>query len=573
MSNILFWARRAAATADSRYALVAVALAAVLAVVAGCAAQPAAHARQPAAEESPQAVFEQYQAMARKLKSPRLVARMLLEEARKKQGSGRAIMAGLLALRAGDYRTATDAAALLRQLQPHQPETWSVSLRVALTLGNLDLAREAAGKAYETGGAKAVGMGLDGAIDPWFVYSLVEDLARAHPQDEALRLLLARSALGAGNPNAALTAARESSSFGPGARAAKFIAIQALWGLGRHEQALEEAAETLADHAHDPGLRVFYANMLAREGKRYRAYEVLDDARALAPQEDPQVVFGYAVVAAALGEADKARGKLTALLERGDDSEGAYSLLAQLAEQDGQWGEAFGWYQQIQSPSSLAGSRVASLFALNRWKGNKVALDYLTQLEGNFPGLAPTWAGVRASLLGLDGRNEAAWKSLGQALERFSDVQPLRYQRALLADTLGKADKALAALDRLVKAAPHNPLYLNAYGYTLTEHTDRYREAYGYIKSALAIMPNDSAILDSMGWVLYRLEQPGKALDYLRRAWHETHDIAIARHLVQVYLALNRGDEARKVLNSALGQAPTDPQLLQLKRQLQLAQR
>ncbi len=553
-----------------------VAIVAALALLAGCALPSASpptasnHVRpesQAPSAASTRAALADYQAMAKKLHSPRLIARMLLKEAKKKHSSGRAIMAALLALRAGDAKTAVGAADFLHALAPKQSSTWSVALRVALARGKLDEAGKAAAKAYALGGAKALVLGLDGPAEPWFVYPLVSRLAGAHPDDGALQLVLARSALAADAPAAAVAAARKAAKFEAGARAAKLVEIQAQWNLGRHKTALARAARLVAAHSHDIGLRVLYANMLAQAGEPRRARDTLGDARALAPN-DAQVDFGYALIAADAENPAAARARLTAILEAGDDTSGVYNLLGHLAANENDWGEAFGWYQQIHSPDDLASSRIASLFALNHWKGSAAAQDYLHQLSDRFPGLAPTWAGVHASLLDLAGKSKAAWQLLGQTLKRYPRVRPLRYQRALLADKLGKGSDALAGLKRLTSAAPGNPLYLNAYGYTLIEHTKRYREAYGYIKRAFAIDSGNGAILDSMGWALYHLGQSTQALGYLRRAWRETGDITVAGHLVTVYLALNRRGAARKILRTALGQSPKDPKLLSLQRKL-----
>ncbi|MGH8271638.1 MAG: tetratricopeptide repeat protein [Gammaproteobacteria bacterium] len=555
-----------AACGSPRHLLGAAALAAFVALGAGCASPPPPAAQAPSAESSA-AALAQYEEMAHKLHSPRLVAKLLFKQAQQKKDAEHAMLAALLALRAGDAKLADEAAALAEKLAPDQSETWAVQMQVALARADLAAAGKAAVKAYALGGAQNVAIGLDGAVDPWFAYSIVAPLAQAHPKDGAMQLVFARTALDAGDTAAALAAAQAAHSFEPGERAAKLIEIQARWGLGQRKEALAQAARALADNSRDTGFRVFYANLLARAGQRMQAREVLNDARALAP-DDPQVTFGYALLAADEGKVAAAHAQLTAMLETGSDSTGVYNLLGQLAAHEGKWGEAFGWYESIQSADDLASSRVSSLFTLARWKGMAAAEDYLTQLERGFQGLAPTWAGVHATLLAQDGKQEAAWKLLGTTLERYPMVRPLRYQRALLADQLGKGADALAGLKRLVGEEPQNPMYLNAYGYTLTEHTTRYRDAYGYIKRALAINPDDGAALDSMGWVLYRLGESEKSLDYLRRAWKTTKDIDVARHLVTVYLALDERGEATRVLTVALAKSPKDPALLQLKRQL-----
>ena len=54
---------------------------------------------------------------------------------------------------------------------------------------------------------------------------------------------------------------------------------------------------------------------------------------------------------------------------------------------------------------------------------------------------------------------------------------------------------------------PDHAATLNALGYTLTNHTDRYEEAADLIERALVLSPGDPAILDSLGWVYYKLGQ------------------------------------------------------------------
>ncbi len=564
MSAALFPSREGSGSV--RRLLGAAALTAFVALGAGCASSPPPAAQAPS-EASSAAALAQYEEMARKLHSPRLVAKLLFQQAKQKKDAEHAMLAAVLALRAGDPKLANEAAALAEQLAPKRSETYAVLMQVALARADLAAAGKASVKAYALGGAQNVAIGLNGAVDTWFAYDIAAPLARAHPGDGAMQLVFARTALDAGDTAAALAAAQAAHGFGPGERAAKLIEIQARWGLGQRKVALAQAARVLADNSHDLGFRVFYANLLAHAGERSRAQEVLDDAQALAP-DDPQVAFGYALLAADEGQVAAAHARLTAMLEAGGDSAGIYNLLGRLAAREGKWGEAFGWYEAIQSPDDLATSRVSSLFALAKWKGMETAEDYLAQLERGFPGLAPTWAGVHATLLAQAGKQEAAWKLLGATLDRYPMVRPLRYQRALLADKLGKGDDALDALKRLVREEPQNPMYLNAYGYTLTEHTKRYRDALGYIRRALAISPEDGAVLDSMGWVLYRLGESAKSLEYLRRAWKATGDIDVARHLVTVYLALNERGEATRVLSVALAKSPRDSALLQLKRQL-----
>ena len=104
---------------------------------------------------------------------------------------------------------------------------------------------------------------------------------------------------------------------------------------------------------------------------------------------------------------------------------------------------------------------------------------------------------------------------------------------------------------------------LNALGYIMTNHTTRYREALGYIERALALEPDDPAIIDSMGWVQYRLGNFELARDYLQRAFDGQPDPEVAAHLGEVYWKLGEQARARAIWNDALAEAPDHDVLLE----------
>ena len=91
--------------------------------------------------------------------------------------------------------------------------------------------------------------------------------------------------------------------------------------------------------------------------------------------------------------------------------------------------------------------------------------------------------------------------------------------------------------------------------------TDRLEEAYGYIQRAYEKKPDDPAVLDSLGWVLYRLGRHDEALGYLRRAAGKLEDGEIAAHLGEVLWESGRHDEANKVWDEALKFDPEHPVL------------
>ena len=158
-----------------------------------------------------------------------------------------------------------------------------------------------------------------------------------------------------------------------------------------------------------------------------------------------------------------------------------------------------------------------------------------------------------------------AYLLLMDALVANSPDNPdLLYDRALYAVELGRIDILEQDLSKVIQNDPNHADALNALGYTLADQTTRYGEALMYIERALALKPDSAAILDSMGWVQYRLGNNLEALRYLRRALELQPDAEIAAHLGEVLWVTGDREEARKVWQAALADNPDDELLQRL---------
>ncbi|MEN9461621.1 MAG: hypothetical protein RIS84_1641, partial [Pseudomonadota bacterium] len=105
---------------------------------------------------------------------------------------------------------------------------------------------------------------------------------------------------------------------------------------------------------------------------------------------------------------------------------------------------------------------------------------------------------------------------------------------------------------------------LNALGYSLADRTTRYAEALDLIKQAIAQNSEDYYILDSMGWVLYRLGKYPEAIDYLRKSQLKKDDPETAAHLGEVLWVSGDKAAAKAVWNKALKNAPRNAPLLEV---------
>ena len=141
---------------------------------------------------------------------------------------------------------------------------------------------------------------------------------------------------------------------------------------------------------------------------------------------------------------------------------------------------------------------------------------------------------------------------LDEGLERFPDQPDLLYNRGLLFAQMDMLQLHEQDMRTLIGIEPDNAHAYNALGYTLADKTDRLDEAMDLIVEANRLLPDNGLILDSLGWVHYRLGNTGKALEYLEQAWETQQDAEIAAHLGEVLWMIGQYDAAREIWYQAL---------------------
>ncbi|MDI9348187.1 MAG: tetratricopeptide repeat protein [Methylacidiphilales bacterium] len=161
-----------------------------------------------------------------------------------------------------------------------------------------------------------------------------------------------------------------------------------------------------------------------------------------------------------------------------------------------------------------------------------------------------------ASFYQQQSRYEKAEEVIVQALQRFPNEKELRYQHALILLDLDKPSRAIEILKKVLDENPKDANSLNAYGYTLAERTSQYETAYGYIKQGLDLEPENPAILDSMGFVLFKLGKLKEAKEYLERAYQLSPDPEIGSHLIEVYKELGLTSQMKMLILKLVSEHP-----------------
>ena len=164
-------------------------------------------------------------------------------------------------------------------------------------------------------------------------------------------------------------------------------------------------------------------------------------------------------------------------------------------------------------------------------------------------------------------RNEQLGEAMSvydRALEEHQDNADLLYARAMLAEKVDRLDVLERDLRAILSQEPDNANAMNALGFTLADRTDRFDEAFELLARAIELKPDDYYIIDSMGWVLYRVGRHEEALEYLQRALSLSDDPEVAAHLGEVLWVMGRKSAAREVWDTALKIRPDDELLLEV---------
>lgn len=499
--------------------------------------------------------------------SLRSLAGDLLAQAKQDNSFKKALLSGILALRANDNSLVLQAGKYALSLNPDDAEPYILLAKNALVQAKIEAAAKYSNQAYKTGGLQAISLIFQGPVDSWINLALSNKLMKSHKNVRYFRLFAARYALDVGQYRRSLLLSRQASSLRKVAVLANLIEADAMWGLGRHNAAIQLMETQHRRNRSNHFITGIYAGFLARMGNKKRAEKLLG-AMEIRGAEDLQTQLARASVDVSVGDLSAAQRLLTALLQEGKDSAGIYNLLGEIAAHRHHWGEAFGWYHRVIQGSMVGSAQVSAVYALSHWKGAKPAEAYLSNLGAVLPGYAPTWAGMAATLAMKEHKPSKALQTLQEATTKYPMALSLRYQLGVLAARVHRKALALRTLRQLHRLCPKSAIYMNAYGYTLAEYTDRFQRAEALIRKALSRDPRNGAYLDSMGWVLYRQGEYRKALPYLKRAWHRTAGATVAYHLTKNYMALGDRIAAQKVLLRALHQYPGAKRLLKLRAQL-----
>ncbi|MET0383350.1 MAG: tetratricopeptide repeat protein, partial [Burkholderiaceae bacterium] len=226
-------------------------------------------------------------------------------------------------------------------------------------------------------------------------------------------------------------------------------------------------------------------------------------------------------------------------------------LLARAAQQRHDDAAAEKWLSEIDPKD--ADLQVVSLRAslLARRGQLAQALDMIRAAPAPTPGEQRYRLLTEVQLLLDEKKIVDARNVLSRANRETPDDVDLIYQEAMLDERLDKLDDMEILLRRVLVLQPDNSQALNALGYSLADRNLRLDEALGLVKQAHELSPADPFIVDSLGWVEYRMGHFDAATTLLGQAYASRKDTEIAAHLGEALWADGKHDEAARVLRDA----------------------
>jgi tetratricopeptide (TPR) repeat protein len=391
---------------------------------------------------------------------------------------------------------------------------------------------------------------------------VVRKLAAKHAELPQAHLAIAQAALAAGQEGEALKAIRHAEELRPDWEGAVLFEAEIL-----QKRSTAEAAKRLGEFVErNPGsrdARLGYARALVLDNRLPEArkqFEAVLDANP----GNTELVYAVGLLAFQLKDyavAEQSMKKLLGMNYR--DPDGVRYILGQIAEQEKNWPHAIEWYEQIKDGEHAFAARLRTANALARQGRLEDARNFLHKVAQDNPDQEVQVTVAEAQLLRDAKRYRDAFDFLAGALKSDPDQPELLYDYALTAEKLDRFDVLEDNLKKLIKVQPEHAHAYNALGYSLADRNMRLPEARKLIEKALELSPDDSFIVDSLGWVQYRQGDLKGAAQTLRRAYDGRPDAEIGAHLGEVLWVMGNRAEANRVWQESLKSAPDNETLRQ----------
>ncbi|MDA0275547.1 MAG: tetratricopeptide repeat protein [Proteobacteria bacterium] len=498
--------------------------------------------------------------------SPALAAQTYVDLARKTRDPRVAQRAVQVASLARMPHLALEAARVWHQVDPVSAQAMQTLIQLLVSQKRADEAEPVLAKLMAANPAitpnlflqlsRLLGANTDAAAN----LRLVQRLAAYQPQMAQARFAVAQAAAVAKDEDTAFAEVREAAKLQPAWELPAIFEAQLLQRRSAAEAArrLEGFLEKNPDARE---ARISYARVLAGDKRLTEARTQFEKIIASNPK-DTDAIYAVGLLALQVKDYPVAEANMKRLLDLGyRDPNGVRFTLGQIAEERKDWPGAIEWYKSIQRGEHAMLARMRTANAIARQGKLAEARSFLRAVKAT-PEQKVQLLITESQLLREAQQHRESFDFLGEALKLTPEQPELLYDQALTAEKLERFDVMESNLQKLIQVKPDHAHAYNALGYSFAERNQRLPEAKKLIEKALELAPEDFYIIDSMGWVLYRMGDLKSAAQQLQRAWNGRPDGEIGAHYGEVLWVLGERDEARRVWQEAHKVAPENETLI-----------
>ncbi len=399
----------------------------------------------------------------------------------------------------------------------------------------------------------------EGKID--IIYDTLTSLSLKYPNKTVIYFVQSLLALQVKNGAVAEQQIQKALKIKPDWDKAIILQAQIAMLSGDMNKAKASIKNAIARYPNNIKLKKLFGQLLIKAESYKEAIEVYQQLVASDPK-DLESEFTLGLIYLQLDQNEKAEEIFNNLLEQADWKNQASFYLGKVEEKRGATDKALAWFDKVTEGDFAFDASLEAVSLLAKEKRFEEANTRLTGLSNQFPKQKIRILLIQAEMYSQQKQYAKAFDLLTAALVEQPEQSELLYTRALIAEHLNKQDLVEKDLKQILAKEPENVEALNALGYSLLDYPDRYVEAEGYLQKAIKLRPDEAVIMDSYGWLLFKQGKHQAALDYLQRAYAKQQENEIAAHIAEVLWTLGRKDEAKKIFDKAIKNAPEDEYLL-----------
>ena len=405
----------------------------------------------------------------------------------------------------------------------------------------------------------------EGRVD--IIGDVLDDLSKQHKDKAEIYFIQSLLALQKKDKNLAETKIQQALRLKPDWEKALILQAQIAVFSGDLDKAKLLLSDASDKYPENSKINRMFAQILIKTGGYKEAIEVYQKIILIDPK-DVESQFAEGLVYLQLDQDQQAQDIFKKMLDQPDWRYQACFYLGKIEEKQGHLKKALSWFDQVIDGPFVFDASVSAISLLQKERRLEEANSRLSLLQIKFPKQKLRLVLVQADLYNQQKKYEEALAILTNGLIDFPDQKELLYTRALIAERINKFDMAEIDLKKILEIDPNNVEALNALGYTLLNNPSRYAEAEKFLGKALALEPNEAVIIDSYGWLQFKLGNFEVALKYLQQAYEKQPENEIAAHLAEVLWVLDRKDEAKKIFNKAIKGSLDDEYLQDFQRRV-----